>query len=226
MAEDKGGPRGREWLSRRGVWFWAIGGTATSVLLLWGGSQIAHDRGQSVEWYTGFGQWLGGLGSLIAAAVALWIAVTDRRQAERQRRHAERQQNADLTRQAGLAQVAANTQFGQRDIAGPRFAALSVSLVNRRTDRIFDVEITKFVLNGEDIDTLELDEIELFPDPDNRSRRIIPKLDGIMVGPDQTLIMFIKNQPRVAADYATVAYTDSSGRRWKVDTNRGVQRLI
>src|SRR5271163_933725 len=80
----------RAWRSR-GVWFWAIAGIATSVFVLFVGSQIAHDRGQSVEWYTGFGQWLGGLGSLIAAGVALWIAVTERR-------HVERQREADLMR--------------------------------------------------------------------------------------------------------------------------------
>src|SRR5271156_1740308 len=78
------------WLRSQGVWFWAIAVTATSVFVLWAGSQIAHDRGQSVEWYTGFGQWLGGLGSLTAAVVALWIATRDRRERARERRSEEK----------------------------------------------------------------------------------------------------------------------------------------
>jgi hypothetical protein len=60
--------------------------------VLWAGSQFAHDRGQSVEWYTGFGQWLGGLGSLTAAIVALWIATRDRKERERELRSADRAQ--------------------------------------------------------------------------------------------------------------------------------------
>src|SRR5207245_2205709 len=36
------------WLRSRGVWFWATAGAATSVTVLVVGSQIAHDRGQSV----------------------------------------------------------------------------------------------------------------------------------------------------------------------------------
>jgi hypothetical protein len=201
------------------VWFWAIATTVISLFVLFAGSQIAHDRGQSVAWYTGFGQWLGGLGSLIAAAVALWIAVTERR-------HVDRQQEADLARQAGLVQVAASKKFGKRDIMGPRFAAASVSVRNRRTDRIFDVELTRFVMQGNDIGSLEFSEIELFPESDGASsRRIRPTLDGITVAPDQLLLIFPNDQPDIPADYASVEYTDSSGRRWHVDTDKRVRRI-
>jgi membrane protein implicated in regulation of membrane protease activity len=82
----------REWLRSRGVWFWAIKGTACSLFLLWAGSQFTHDRGQSVEWYTGFGQWLGGLGSLIVATVALWIATRDRKEREQEQKSADNAQ--------------------------------------------------------------------------------------------------------------------------------------
>jgi hypothetical protein len=70
----------------RGVRFWAVIITAASVIVLFAGSQIAHDRRQTVEWYTGFGQWLGALASFIAAGVALWIAVSDRRNNLKDRR--------------------------------------------------------------------------------------------------------------------------------------------
>ena len=82
----------RAWLRARSVWFWAVPGTACSIFALWAGSQFARDRGQSVEWYTGFGQWLGAVGSLIAATVALWIATRDRKEREDELRSADRAQ--------------------------------------------------------------------------------------------------------------------------------------
>ncbi len=85
------------WLNSRGTRFWAIASATVAVSLLFIGSQIAHDRGQSVNWYTGFGQWLGALGSFIAAGVALWISVNDRHDRLSELR-AEEQARARLVR--------------------------------------------------------------------------------------------------------------------------------
>ena len=72
------GPRLFEWICRRSTLFWAIAITVVLVAALFVSSQIAHDRHQSVDWYTGFGQWLGALASFVAAGAALWIATRDR----------------------------------------------------------------------------------------------------------------------------------------------------
>lgn len=68
-----------------------------SIGCLFVGSQIAYEHGQSVAWYTGFGQWLGALGSFAAAGVALWISTSDRRDRESERL-AEEQTHARLVR--------------------------------------------------------------------------------------------------------------------------------
>lgn len=86
-----------KWLRSRGVWFWSVTITVVSVGGLFVGSQIAHDRGQTVDWYAGFGQWLGALGSIIAAAAALYIATRDRKERARER-HAEHAAQARLVR--------------------------------------------------------------------------------------------------------------------------------
>lgn len=65
------------------------------VVVLFIGSQIAHNSGQSVNWYAGFGQWLGALGSFTAAGAALWISVSDRGERKRER-EAEAQAQANL----------------------------------------------------------------------------------------------------------------------------------
>jgi hypothetical protein len=77
-------------IRERGTLFWAVAGALLSVGALFAGSQIAHDRGQSVDWYTGFGQWLGALGSFIAAGAALLIATRDRRDRDKERLEAHR----------------------------------------------------------------------------------------------------------------------------------------
>lgn len=88
-TDTQRGCRFRGWLRTQGFWFWPLTVATAAVAALWGGSQIAHDTGQSVDWYTGFGQWLGGLGSLIAAGVALLIATRDRRDRIAERRNEE-----------------------------------------------------------------------------------------------------------------------------------------
>jgi hypothetical protein len=78
--------------SKRSALFWAITITTALIAMLFVASQIAHDRGQNVEWYSGFGQWLGALGSLTAAAAALWIATRDRSERVREREAADEAQ--------------------------------------------------------------------------------------------------------------------------------------
>ncbi|MGV0624565.1 hypothetical protein [Mycolicibacter minnesotensis] len=196
-----------KWLRGRGVWFWAITITVASVLLLWGGSQIAHDHGQRVDWYTGFGQWLGALGSLIAAGVALWIAVTDRR-------HAARQRDADLSREAALVQVSAE-----------RFNPCGIRVMNRRTDRIFDIEVTRFVQYGSEVAPLAISHIDVHPTTE-QVRYPWAELRHLAVAVDQAAYIYPNGIPDVPADYAAVAYTDSRGRRWEVDTDGGVRRRV
>ena len=211
------GDRLRAWLRSRGVWFWAGVGTVASLILLWGGSQIAHDRRQSVTWYTGFGQWLGALGSLIAAGVALWIAVSERR-------HAERQREADLAREAGLVEIITNN-LGRPDIAtGVSFSAAGVGVQNRRSDRIFDIEVTQFVMGGEAF-SLKFETIYLSPKPEGRHYQP-SDLRLLAINPDQVLTMFPKGLRNIPAEYVEVRYTDSSGRRWQVDTDRKVRRIM
>jgi hypothetical protein len=79
-----------DWIRARATLVSAVVGSVIAVGALFAGSQIAHDRGQSVDWYTGFGQWLGALGSFIAAGAALLIATRDRRDREKERLAAHR----------------------------------------------------------------------------------------------------------------------------------------
>jgi len=52
-------------------------------------------------------------------------------------------------------------------------------------------------------------------------------LTGIALTPDQMLVVFPKDLPlQPAADYVSVEYTDSMGRRWHVDTDRNVQHIL
>ncbi|MCV7428069.1 hypothetical protein [Mycobacterium montefiorense] len=97
--------------------------TVVSVFALWAGSQIAHDRGQTVEWYAGFGQWLGGLGSLVAAGVALSIATGDRRERQRERDDANHAQARLVQIEVARARGTSNFQvkirnYGDRAIIG------------------------------------------------------------------------------------------------------------
>ena len=201
----------RDWIRRKGVWFWAVLVTAASVAFLWAGSQFA--TGQDVDWYTGFGQWLG---SLIAAGVAFWIAVSDRRRRDRQH-------DADLAREAGLVRV-----VGQR-LSKIQPAVLSIPqsgirISNRRSTRIFEVSVEQFVYQGREI-RLEIDSIDIHP----RKRELIiqpDSLPNLHIEPDETLTIFAKGLPGCPADYVAVLYTDSSGLRWRVDSEGEVERLM
>lgn len=205
--------------------------TVAVVLVVYIGSQIAHDSGQSVEWYTGFGQWLGAIASFAAAATAVWIATADRRRADQIRADERNQENRDLARQAGLVSVTART-LGQRQPLGPAPGVPSVAILNRRSEPIFAVEIVKLVLRGEEQALpLELDMTNgfvLYPRPEKHKDRfpLAAEFEGITVEPDQLLgIHHPSGLPGGVADYVAVAYTDRSGRRWQVDTCGEVTRM-
>jgi hypothetical protein len=212
------------------VRFWAITITAVSVVVLFAGSQIAHDRGQTVDWYTGFGQWLGALGSFVAAGAALWISVSDRRYNMAERQRAEDQQEADLERQAGLVRVTAE-MLGQSQAVGPSIATPSIGIRNRRTDRIYDIEVTKYIHRGQEVD-LVVDMVNGFtvspPRPSQTGNWYFKdQLQGLALETDEWLIIY-QSQPNLTnapADYAAVRYTDRAGRRWEVDTEGAVTRL-
>ncbi|UGT99318.1 hypothetical protein KN246_14695 [Mycobacterium intracellulare] len=212
-------------LSTRSLPFWAVTVTVVSVGALFIGSQIAHDRGQSVDWYTGFGQWLGALGSFIAAGAALWIATSDRRREDEERRRVHDQQETDLRRQAGLVRVTAE-MIGRAQAAGPSIGAPAIGVRNRRADRIFDIEVVKFVHGGAEME-LKPEMVNGFnispPRPSQEGRFYFDsQLKGLALEPDEWLVIYQQNDlPNTPADYAAVRYTDRGGRRWEVDT-RGV----
>lgn len=200
--------------------------TVVSVVILFVGSQVARWRGQNVDWYAGFGVWLGALGSVIAAGVALWIAVTERSRIDAERAHAEAREDADLARQAGLVRVTAE-KLGRRQAVGPSIPHAALGVRNRRNERIFDIEVVRYVFQGNDIE-LEIAKVNgftVFP-TERKSFYLDAQLPGLVLEPDQTLVIYQQgNLPDIPADYAAVEFTDPSGRRWRVDTEGEVQRL-
>lgn len=215
--------------------FWAVlGGIfAVSLSVLFVGSQVARDRGQSVDWYTGFGQWLGALASFMAAGVALWIAGSDRRRSDNMRVEEHAQQEADLARQAGLVQVNVE-MFGVRQAAGANLPAAGIGIRNRRADRVFDIDVVKLIHQGTEVPFDLKTDIEFIngwatsPVREMYEKRFPQsgELIGIAVDTDELLIIYQpQHLPNTAADYAAIAYTDPSGRRWQVDTKGVVTRL-
>lgn len=212
-------------LRQRGVWFWATVITIGSVLLLFVGSQIARSLGQDVDWYAGFGQWLGALGSLIAAGVALWIAVTGRREADAREKAEQDRQDADLARQAGLVQVAAK-MLSRRQAAGPNYSHPGISVRNRRPDRIFEISVVRYMMLGKDVD-MEVGDvggIDLKP-RDRNGWYFGKELPTLVLESDHVLSIYPKGGLDLPADYVAVEYTDSAGRRWRIDSEGEVTRL-
>ncbi|MEE2853759.1 MAG: hypothetical protein VX424_14060 [Actinomycetota bacterium] len=214
---------------KRGTFFWAAIITAAVIAVVVAGSQIAHDRGQSVEWYTGFGQWLGALGSFAAAAAALWISVSDRQRSDEERRQGNAQVEADLGRQAALVRVTAE-MLGRRQAVGPAIRTAALGIRNRRTDRIFDIEVLEFVHQGEkkDLPVARVNGFAVYPRREEHASRFpfSEELPGMTLDTDEWLVIYQPDQmPNVPADYAAVAYTDAAGRRWQVDTEGSVKRL-
>ncbi|WP_063001508.1 hypothetical protein [Nocardia mikamii] len=209
----------------RTVWLWTATGTSVAVLLLWGGTQLAKANGQNVDWYTGFGQWLGALGSLIAAVVALWIATTDRQHTERARQAERDEVAADRAREAGLVFVVAKKLMTD-DSVTPVTLEAGVYVKNWRNSRIFDLEISRFVQDGVVVDDLKFKRrIILYPNPGGVAEKL-ELLPVLSLQTDQTLSLFPKDLPDVPAEYVALRYTDETGRRWEVDTNGGPARKI
>jgi hypothetical protein len=213
-------------LRTRSGLFWAITILAASIAVIAAGSQVAHDRGQSAEWYSGFGSWLGALGSFGAAGAALWISMSDRRHSVADRQRTEDRQDTDLKRQAGLVRVTAE-KLGRSQAVGPNIETASIGIRNRRPDRIFDIKVEKFVHHAQEVDLVPalVNGFTVF-----RRRQehfyLAAQLPGIALETDEWLIIYQQDDlPNTSADYASVTYTDSLGRRWAVDTDGAVDRL-
>jgi hypothetical protein len=103
-------------------------------------------------------------------------------------------------------------KLGRRQAVGPHFPAAGVCVRNRRDDRMFDIEVTRFVMHGKEIE-LEIDFIDVHPTTRDSWYRP-QELPSLAFEPDQVLSIFPKGLPDIPADYVSVAYTDSSGRRW------------
>ncbi|MGW9568372.1 hypothetical protein [Prescottella equi] len=202
----------KKWTSGPRMWGAA---TALAVLVLWAGTQlmIAFDRDPA--WYTGFGQWLGALGSLIAAAVALGIATTDRRNAANLRKREREDRDADLIREAGLVRVEV------RDYN--RGATSAVAVKNWRRSRIFEIE----VLEAKTADTgteLEFERRYWWYTEDKGKVPVLRDyLHNFALSNSESLWLV----PREGAvpKSATLRYTDESGRRWQVDTEGNTRKL-
>src|SRR6476620_7039219 len=114
--------------------------------------------------------------------------------------------------------------MARRQAAGPSFGAASVGIRNRRSDRIFDIEVVKFIHNGVEIE-LDVDMVDgfaVFPRrPEHEDHfPMRNQLPGIALATDELLVLYQPgNIPDTPADYAAVRYTDPSGRRWQVDTD-------
>ncbi|WP_111509608.1 hypothetical protein [Mycobacterium kyogaense] len=196
------------------MWFWAAVITLGSVIALWVGSQVAVWMGQNVDWYTGFGQWLGALSSLIAAGAALWIAVSDRRQIDART-------EADLKREAALVRVEITKYrpdiWHDYDIPG-------IKIENRRSNRIFDIKLIRLATGGSDrLSDTSLDEVEFHLGSQGQLQELSDPAQPLDT--DQSLNILIKTFAIEQTDYVAVQYTDSSGRRWEVDTDGRVRRM-
>lgn len=51
-------------------------------------------------------------------------------------------------------------------------------------------------------------------------------ITNVVVEPDQLLVLFPLGDPDVLPEYVAVEYTDANGRRWIVDTNQAVIRIL
>lgn len=147
--------------------------------------------------------------------------------ADRQR--AEDQQDADLERQAGLVRVTAE-KLSRRQAVGPSSGEASIGIRNRRSDRIFDIEVVKFIHHGEemDLDVETMNGFAVFPRRSEHENRLPKKaeLPGIALATDEMLVLYQQDSlPNTPADYAAARYTDTAGRRWEVDTKGVVTRL-
>jgi uncharacterized membrane protein YeaQ/YmgE (transglycosylase-associated protein family) len=212
------------WFQKHRLWAWTAAGIVGSVLLLLIGSQLAKWWGQDVDWYAGFGQWLGAIGSIIAAIVALYIATSDRRAAAELRQAEQEEREDDLKREAGLVRVLAKP-LSFYTIGYPEtFCGVSVS--NRRVAPIFDLEVSSFIAHGSEVVKPELYRTVIYPKGEReRTIRFMEELQFVRLVTDQTIALTIKGHIDAPAEYAAVRYTDSKGLRWQVDTKGDVERI-
>ncbi|ULP36534.1 hypothetical protein MJO55_25690 [Mycolicibacterium rufum] len=203
------------------------------MAVLFIGSQIARAVGQDVDWYTGFGQWLGALASFAAAGAAVWIATTDRRRNDDTRAREQARHESDLAREAGLVQVTSEI-FGRRQGAGPMLDAAGIGINNRRSDHVFDIKIAKLIHGGTAVPFDLKSDVEFMngwatsPVREKHETRFPQshELRGITIHSDELLVIYQPSDlPNTVADYVAVDYTDRSGRRWQVDTDGAVKRL-
>ena len=196
-------------------WLWLVATVAFSVVCLTIGTLLAFHLDQDVSWYTGVGQWLGAIASVVAAGVALWIATSDRKRADQLRRDEQRERDADALREAGLVRVHID-DLPRRDVAGVSHGEYGVEVRNRRSTRIFDLDVEP-TRDGEVIPvswcSVEIDFKRASNDPAD-----------CVVQPDQVLHAFISIDSWRDVQ-VTVRYTDQSGRRWRVGTDGAVAKV-
>ena len=206
------------WVRERGTWFWGlVAVTVPAVLLLWGGTQAAIARGQDVEWYAGFGQWLGALGSLLAAGAALWIATTDRRRADRQ-------QGEDLAREAGLARVEIVPMEGEETETDR--ASTLISIRNLRRSRLFELKLERLVVAGKGEISTSIQKGSVVRN--GRFNRLISDADDwvtTVLDTEESFIARVECTPDQVA-FVAFRYTDETGRRWEVCNTSRIARSV
>jgi hypothetical protein len=226
MTEQSVPRRVVTWIRARGVWFWSVCGVTAVTVALVTGTKVVMDRAQGAEWYAGIGQWVGGIGSFVAAVIALWIATSDRRRADQLRAEERAEQAADLAREAALVRIDAR-QLAPAVRIMPGESRAGVSVRNRRSSRLFEIEIVRVVQEGREIAAPELDRQFGIHEPGKKpSAEFIDALPIQVLKPDAVLTIFPKDWDAVPADYAAVRYTDESGVRWEVDTDGGLARKV
>lgn len=175
-----------------------------------------------MAWYTGFGQWLGALGSLIAAAVALGIATTDRRQAAKLRQAEQDDRAADLAREAGLVRVQiSEIRVGSN--VSRSLKAWVVTVRNWRKSRLFEVELTTIKAAGME----KPPEIRLYRkwNADGTEGRVPDgDLEFTPISHGEALRLFPEGE--TVLEYAAVRYTDDTGSRWEVDSETLTARKV
>jgi len=187
------------------------------VAILWGATQLAMQFGQDVDWYAGFGQWLGALASVFAAGIALWIATSDRRDRMNEQRR-------ELTLEASLVRVQIGRGWMPNPVNYPD-SRECITVTNWRRSELFDIEVRQLRTAGDqDIGTDKFSQVVVYsaekPEILLREAR---QLRWVPIDPKAYFVLF--PAAREELSYAAIRYTDSAGRRWQVDSNNAVIRL-
>jgi uncharacterized membrane protein len=209
VADEPSAPRDndpQEPKDRR-IWLWFGIGSVAAVAVLSICSQIAKDHRQAVDWYTGFGQWLGALATFIAAVVALVIATTDRRRADDQRHAEQADRERDLSREAGLVRVDPSSE--------PSFHVVAR---NHRLTKI--CEITVHLDRSDQPSPVRTFDTSNYTGGPDREAKYLP---AIAVEAGETIAF--KMDGTQNPTHVALRYTDSTGRRWEVDHQRKVRKV-